>query len=47
MMVQNMMTKQEMGKLQKVFKELDKNNDGVLQYDELLEGYEKYYGDCA
>jgi Ca2+-binding EF-hand superfamily protein len=35
-MVQNMVTKEEQGRLQKVFIALDVNNDGYLQYDELL-----------
>ena len=36
MMVQNMVTKEEQGRLQKVFIALDVNQDGYLQYDELL-----------
>ena len=47
MMVQNMITKDEIGRLQKVFKQLDKNKDGKLQYDELLSGYEEFYGEFA
>ena len=47
MMVQNMITKEEIGRLQQVFSKLDKNKDGKLQYDELLEGYTEFYGDFA
>lgn len=45
MMVQNMVTKEETARLQQVFMELDTNKDGKLQYDELLVGYKKYYGE--
>ena len=44
MMVQNMITKEETARLQQVFIQLDTNQDGKLQYDELLQGYEQYYG---
>lgn len=47
MMVQNMITKEEISRLQQVFQALDKNKDGKLQYDELLQGYEEFYGDFA
>lgn len=47
MMVQNMITKEEISKLQQVFQALDKNKDGKLQYDELLSGYEEFYGEFA
>lgn len=40
MMVQNMVTKEEIGRLQQVFIQLDTNKDGKLQYDEVLKGYE-------
>lgn len=40
MMVQNMITKEEISRLQQVFQALDVNKDGKLQYDELLAGYE-------
>ena len=43
-MVQNMITKEETARLQIVFKELDENQDGKLQYEEVLKGYEQYYG---
>ena len=47
MMVQNMITKEEINRLQQVFIKLDKNKDGKLQYAELLEGYEEFYGAFA
>ena len=47
MMVQNMISKEETNKLQEVFKCLDINGDGKLQYDELLSGYEQFHGDLA
>lgn len=45
MMVQNMVTKEEQGRLQKVFIALDVNQDGYLQYDELLQGFTDIYGE--
>jgi calcium-dependent protein kinase len=42
-----MVTKEEVSRLQQVFFKLDKNDDGKLQYNELLEGYEEFYGDFA
>lgn len=45
MMVQNMVTKVEIGKLQQVFMQLNKSQNGKLSYDELYEGYSKYYND--
>ena len=42
-----MVTKEEVARLQKVFVQLDKNKDGKLQYEEVLEGYEEFYGDFA
>lgn len=33
--------------MQQVFLKLDTNNDGLLQYDELLTGYKEIYGDSA
>ena len=47
MMVQNMVTKEEVARLQKVFKQLDTNKDGKLQYAEVLKGYTEFYGDFA
>ena len=45
MMVQNMISKEETARLQAVFKELDENGDGKLQYDEVLKGYTAYFGE--
>lgn len=36
-----------MAELQKAFKALDKNSDGKLSRDELVEGYRTIYGDMA
>ena len=47
MMVQNMVSKEEQGRLQKVFIALDENQDGYLQYDELLKGFTEIYGEDA
>lgn len=33
--------------LQKAFKALDKNSDGKLSRDELIDGYRKIYGELA
>lgn len=42
-----MISKEEQGRLQQIFIKLDTNNDGFLQYDELLQGYNEMYGeDC-
>ena len=40
-----MVTKEEQGRLQKVFIALDVNGDGYLQYDELLNGFTEIYGE--
>ena len=45
MMVQNMVSKEEQGKLQQVFLALDTNQDGMLQYDELCKGLTDLYGE--
>lgn len=45
MMVQNMVTKAEIGKLQTVFMQLNKAQTGSLSQQELQEGYARYYGD--
>ncbi len=37
--VNQLTTKDEMGELQRAFKALDTNNDGVLSREELLIGY--------
>ena len=47
MMVQQMVTKEEIARLQGVFHKLDENKDGKLQYEELLKGYEEFYGEFA
>ncbi len=47
MMVQNLIAKEEINKLQQVFQVLDKNKDGKLQYEELLAGCEEHYGEFA
>ena len=43
-MVQNMITKDETARLQQVFIKLDENQDGKLQYDEVLKGYTEFFG---
>ena len=45
MMVQNMISKEETARLQAVFKELDENQDGKLQYEEVLKGYTVFFGE--
>ena len=42
-----MVTKEEIARLQTVFHQLDKNKDGKLQYNEILEGYKEFHGDFA
>lgn len=39
-----MLTKQEKENLSKIFKALDKNGDGKLSKDEILEGYNSFFG---
>lgn len=41
------MSAQEKENLQKVFSDLDKNGDGKLSEQELIEAYNKIYGDSA
>ncbi len=41
--VTQLMTKKEKKELSDIFVALDKNGDGTLTYDELLEGYKKLY----
>lgn len=36
-----------MAELQRAFKALDKNSDGKLSRDELIDGYRTIYGDLA
>ena len=45
MMVQNMVSKEEEQRLRKVFINLDKDGDGHLDYEELLKGLTKLYGE--
>ena len=45
-MVNNMVDNEEQKKLEKTFKSLDKNGDGVLQYEELLAGMVEAYGEA-
>ena len=45
MMVQNMISKEETARLQAVFKQLDENQDGKLQYEEVLKGYTVFFGE--
>ena len=42
--VSQLMTKKEKEELAEIFTALDKNGDGKLTPDELLEGYTKLYG---
>jgi calcium-dependent protein kinase len=42
--VSQLMTKKEKDELAQIFTALDKNGDGKLTPDELLEGYTKLYG---
>ena len=45
MMVQNMITEDETAQLQQVFVRLDENQDGKLQYKEVLKGYTEFFGE--
>lgn len=40
-----MITKEETSKLQQVFIKLDENQDGKLQYNEVLKGYTEFFGE--
>jgi len=42
-----MANKEEINELHKVFRALDKNNDGKLSKDELVDGYRRLFGDMA
>lgn len=39
-----LLSKQEKEKLSKLFKDIDKNGDGKLSKEEIIEGYDKYFG---
>jgi calcium-dependent protein kinase len=39
-------SKQEKEKMATLFKQFDKNNDGRLDRQEILNGYEQYHGTC-
>lgn len=45
--VSQLASREEMSELQKAFKALDKNSDGKLSREELIEGYRKTFGDLA
>lgn len=45
--VSQLTSKEEMAELQKAFKALDKNSDGKLSREELIEGYRQTLGDMA
>lgn len=38
------MSKEEKEQLEKIFKAIDKNGDGHLSKEEILEGYEEHFG---
>ena len=46
-MVSQFTSKEDMIELQKAFKVLDTDNDGVLKKHELINGYRKIYGPSA
>ena len=46
-MVNNLISNEEQQRLEKTFKSLDANGDGVLQYDELLKGLTDVYGEAV
>ena len=46
-LVNQLAQKEDLIELQKAFKALDKNSDGKLSRDELVEGYRKIYGELA
>lgn len=45
--VSQLSSKEEMAELQRAFQQLDKNNDGKLSRDELVEGFRATLGDLA
>lgn len=46
-MVNFMINKEEQKRLEDLFRQLDINGDGMLQYDELLIGLKQIYGDAV
>jgi len=42
--VSQLVNKEEMDQMEKAFKALDKNKDGKLSKEEILEGYQEYFG---
>ena len=46
-LVSQLAQKEDLLDLQKAFKALDKNSDGKLSRDELIEGYQKIFGELA
>ena len=46
-LVSQLAQKEDLVELQKAFKALDKNSDGKLSRDELVEGYRQIYGEMA
>ena len=46
-LVNQLAHKDDLSELQKAFKALDKNSDGKLSREELIEGYKKIYGELA
>jgi len=42
--VNQLISKEDVVELRKVFMKLDKNNDGKLSYSEIVEGYKNYFG---
>ena len=47
LMVNNLISTEEQNRLEKIFRSLDANGDGVLQYDELLSGMVEIYGEAV
>ena len=43
-MVQHLLNQRELSDLEKIFTQLDKNGNGSLSRDELLDGYRRVYG---
>lgn len=45
--VNQLMSQEEIKELKKVFLTLDKNNDGKLSYEEIVDGYSSTYGEAS